>query len=230
MKDIGKSLGRVWKSIKKEKGKAKNQPPPTAVAQSGDNNSTDNRPAMSSATNVSLAQDTNESGMERQNVSLNNPFPLHHPISNDIALSVSPIAEDESPADTGLPKDFMAKICVGNPATDEGNVSRALSELKRVVADFKQNYEQFIKTNPHIVRLEEDLDGAIEKSGTAAGMTKSAQIFQSEISATLSAIEKKQKLAKGKWTGRLGDFLAKLYPVARLSLSLAGAIAEVLPP
>ena len=45
----------------------------------------------------------------------------------------------------------------------------------------------------------------------------------------MRVLDKKKAASNAKWTNKLGNFLGKLYPVAKLSLSLTSAISEVPP-
>jgi len=113
---------------------------------------------------------------------------------------------------------------------EEGtSVSRAISELNSAVSKFKEHYMQFAKKNSRFLRVDHDVHQAIEKAGGERDIKSSAAIFGKEISATLRATEKKRDLSNSKWVGKLGSFITKLYPVARLSLALAGAAADVPP-
>lgn len=43
----------------------------------------------------------------------------------------------------------------------------------------------------------------------------------------MGVISRHRKAAEAKWTTKLGNFLAKLYPIVRLSLSVAAAVGDV---
>jgi hypothetical protein len=102
-----------------------------------------------------------------------------------------------------------------------------VSELKSAIDDFKGNYRQFAEKNPHylLIEDEEDFYGAFSNSQAEVDIRKAAQTFGNRISTVLRKVDKKTEV---KWTTRLGDFLIKLYPLARLSLAMAGGIAEVI--
>ena len=113
---------------------------------------------------------------------------------------------------------------------DDDPTSRALKDLKEASTVFEENYEYYIKMNPQqgIIKSDEGIQMAIDKAGKSADMKRSAKIFGNEILMTLNAMEKKTKMSDLRWTSKLGNFLSKLYPVAMLSLSFTGVIAEVL--
>lgn len=114
---------------------------------------------------------------------------------------------------------------------DQPNISRALSELKSAIAKFKHNYEEFSEKNQRFIRIDRyhDVQKAMEKAGKEQDIRRSARIFETEISATLQVTRKKQDFSNSKWVGKLINFMTNVYPVARLSLGLTSAIAQVHP-
>lgn len=104
---------------------------------------------------------------------------------------------------------------------------RLVSELKSAIDDFKGNYHQFAEKNPHylLIEDEEDFNEAFNNSQAEVDIRKAAQTFGNRIWTVLKRVEKN---TEAKWTTRLGEFLTKLYPLARLSLVMAGGIADVL--
>jgi hypothetical protein len=44
----------------------------------------------------------------------------------------------------------------------------------------------------------------------------------------MRATERKQQASDAKWTGKLGNFLKKVYPVAKVSLTVIGSIGSVI--
>jgi hypothetical protein len=99
-------------------------------------------------------------------------------------------------------------------------MSKALLELRNAVAEFRENYEMFVRRNQQFLDVNSDIYGPLAKAEKEEDINRSAEIFRNEISITLSTIERKRNLSRAKWTGRLGEFLAKLYPVARFSLAI----------
>jgi hypothetical protein len=72
-----------------------------------------------------------------------------------------------------------------------------------------------------------DLLRAVGKADSEKDMKQSAIIFGSEIRSILEVMEKKDRSQQTQFTGKVGNFLIKLYPVTRLALRLTSAIAEV---
>lgn len=73
----------------------------------------------------------------------------------------------------------------------------------------------------------QNLDWSLQTMDANGGLTNTAQFFTSQISSILGVTTAKQKLSEAKWTGVLGKFLSKLYPLVKTSLQLTAAIAEV---
>jgi hypothetical protein len=106
-------------------------------------------------------------------------------------------------------------------------MSRSLSELEEAIAVSEKNYEQFIALNRKFVLIGDDFRGAFQNAEAGGDIRKSAQLFGDGVWAALRILERKQKFKQTNWTTRVGTFLTKLYPVARISLGLTVAIADV---
>jgi hypothetical protein len=106
-------------------------------------------------------------------------------------------------------------------------VSRALSELGAAVSEFKEHYRTFAEKNRQFVPIQDEVQSAIQKAEIEPDIKLSAQIFEKEITAILGVTERKQEVSNKKWTGRLANFLSKLYPLASFSLRLTASVSEV---
>ena len=104
---------------------------------------------------------------------------------------------------------------------------RSRSELEEAIAEFKTNYERFAKKNKQFLLIDDEFNGAFQNAQVEQDIRKSARTFGDGIQTAMRTIEKKKLATKGNWTTRLGNFLTKLYPVARFCLSLVGPIAGV---
>jgi len=71
------------------------------------------------------------------------------------------------------------------------------------------------------------LSEALQVADAEHNLRAAARIFRNEIENVLRIEEDKQQLSKGSWVRNVGEFLAKLYPLARLSLQVTGALAQV---
>lgn len=101
--------------------------------------------------------------------------------------------------------------------------------MNAAVSEFKEHYEQFAAANKQFLRVQNDVQGALDKAQSENDIKRSAEIFGDEIFQILRATERKEQLAQAKWTGKLGKFMKSLYPVAKVSLTLFGSIGEVTP-
>ena len=102
--------------------------------------------------------------------------------------------------------------------------------LTEAIAQFKNNYEQFAKKYRQFSLIElDECYTAFQKAEAGDDIKNAARPFEKGVRAAMQTVEKKRKLAECTWTARVGSFLTKLYPIARLSLSLATASANVGP-
>ena len=106
-------------------------------------------------------------------------------------------------------------------------ISAALRELTTSVTEFAKHYRDFARKN-RLYLVQTEVDAALNKVKDERDFKQSAVIFGKEITSVLEVSAKKQKLSKTKWTGKLGSYVIALYPIAKLSLNLAGAAAQVL--
>jgi hypothetical protein len=104
---------------------------------------------------------------------------------------------------------------------------RPLSELKGAVEGFQKNYEMFAKHNERYLLVQDEFGNAFDDAENKTDYKKAAEMFRVSLVVTMNTIEKRQASNKNKWTGKLGTFLQKLYPLARISLSFASTIADV---
>lgn len=108
---------------------------------------------------------------------------------------------------------------------NDPRISASLRELETSVSKFEKHYRDFAKKKRlHLVQTE--VDTALNKAKTVADFKGSAYIFGTEITSVLE-LTKKQRASNSKWASKLGVFLTTLYPIAKLSLGLAVAAADV---
>ena len=114
-----------------------------------------------------------------------------------------------------------------DPDSDKDpGISAALRELSTSVSEFTKHYRDFARKN-RLYLVQTEVDEALNKVKDERDFKQSAVIFGKEITSVLEVSAKKQKLSKTKWTGKLGSYVIALYPIAKLSLNLAGAAAQV---
>jgi hypothetical protein len=108
--------------------------------------------------------------------------------------------------------------------------ARSITELTDAVAEFRETYQTFAKKNKQFFLIDEDVQAAFRVAQGQDDIRRGAKTFSDGIWEASRAVEKKAKIADGKWTTKLGKLLRKLYPLARLSLGSVSAIGEVRPP
>lgn len=106
-------------------------------------------------------------------------------------------------------------------------MSRSLTEFEAAVTKFTENYKRFASKHAQYLVVEDDFYQAFLVAKTGNDISQAGQLFGNQVSASLGAFEKKKTATQGNWTTRLGNFFTKLYPVARLTLSLAGEVGGV---
>jgi len=137
-----------------------------------------------------------------------------------------------SKANTSISIASSVQTTIEEPSTktepDNGTEERnALTELNTAVLEFKEHYELLAKRNEKMVRIDEAAQTAILEATKNADIQSAATFFGSQISAAIRARTMRQETPDSVWSNKLCKFLTKLYPVARLSLGLTSALAEV---
>lgn len=74
---------------------------------------------------------------------------------------------------------------------------------------------------------DEDILRAVESAEGGKDIRESASLFGISIAHVIELIKEREHLRDTKWTGKLGNFLAKLYPLVTTSLRLTSAIGGV---
>jgi len=168
--------------------------------------------------------------------SLPNPGdqPLTHPPEANTTESQTGESNGDAQGSTSSPTPMPTPMSMSMPMPvptpvaspiPEDPIESATTEFKRVVTEFKQNYERFAEKNKQLVRV--DVQAAIDKAASNHDFRKAAVIFGTEITTTIKVLETNRESSKAKWTGKLSGFLGKLYPVARLSFHLTSVAATV---
>ena len=105
---------------------------------------------------------------------------------------------------------------------------RAVLELNKAVDEFRGHYILFTKNDTRLLAINEaDLDSALSRSSHITSVKGSATFFGKEIRNVMSSTKQKEQLVETKWTTRVGDFCCRLYPVAKFSIQIAGAVGQV---
>lgn len=110
---------------------------------------------------------------------------------------------------------------------DRAQLTKGQIDLKLAIKQFETNYLKFAKNHKEFITIEDDFHSALQPAQRETNIYRSAELFRKEISNVLSVRSQKENVGKKKAMSRVGRFLGKLYPVANVSLRLAGAISEV---
>jgi hypothetical protein len=123
-------------------------------------------------------------------------------------------------------------MVLDNDDPDEGDkdlLAKAQEELQKAIDKFKENHEKFAAKNGLILMDDKGIHREIHKADKVSNIQDSARFFGNEISTVLRITQEREKLSGAKWTGVFTKFLSKFYPLARLSLNVAGAVSSVGP-
>ena len=101
-------------------------------------------------------------------------------------------------------------------------------ELNEAIDEFRKNYVQFSKANREYILIDDELENVLPDIA-AVYVKDIAKTFERNVTRTMRITERKKLLTENHWPTQVGHFLTKLYPVAKLSCSLMGAVAEVSP-
>lgn len=114
-------------------------------------------------------------------------------------------------------------------ADKHNRLSECISDLNHALKNLEEHNKQFISTNPEFVTIKDCFDTALHEADAHPNITQGCHVLSKGILATLRILEAKKTFKKDRWITKVGKFLKKLYPVARLSLSLASTVAAVFP-
>jgi len=108
-------------------------------------------------------------------------------------------------------------------------LSERISDLNHALKNLEEHNKQFISTNPEFITVKDCFDTALHEADAHPDITQGCHVLSKGILSTLRILEAKRAIKKDKWITKVGNFLKKIYPIARLSLSLASAVAGVSP-
>ena len=119
----------------------------------------------------------------------------------------------------------------GNAKAEEQNSPPSVGdpELDAAIGEFVFRYKRFAKANASLVG-EVDVDrllAAIKSANSEKNIRNSARLFEDRVGDVIKITKEKRRIYDAKWTGKVVNFLAKMYPLTRTSLSLTSAIAAV---
>jgi hypothetical protein len=95
------------------------------------------------------------------------------------------------------------------------------------IKEFEGNYRKFVGNHKNFMIGEDEFDSAANRAQREDNMNKSAEVFRTEILKILEVHKQKEQAKEKKVVSKVGNFLIKLYPIAKLSLEVIGALGEV---
>jgi hypothetical protein len=105
--------------------------------------------------------------------------------------------------------------------------SRCFLELTEAMDIFRKNYVQFAKANSEYILIDDELENVLPDIATITDVKQIAKIFEQNVTKTIRINARKKLLTETHWPAQVTHFLSKLYPIAKLSCNLMGAVAEV---
>jgi hypothetical protein len=138
---------------------------------------------------------------------------------------VSKVASPESPDKKNKGADEPPNPSSLTPSSPR--MSSYISELNKAINEFRKNYVKFAKANSEYILIDDELENAIPDIATVGDVKQIAKLFEQNVTKTIRINERKKLLRESHWLTQVGHFFSKLYPVAKLSCSLMGAVVEV---
>jgi hypothetical protein len=118
--------------------------------------------------------------------------------------------------------DLEATASASDPACSD-----PACELTIAASEFKQNYELFASKHRQYIILQDEIDLAARRAESETSASISAEIFSKRIVTFLEALQAKEEPTQSlKWTRKLGTFLQKVYPIARLCIGVTSSFAQ----
>ena len=105
--------------------------------------------------------------------------------------------------------------------------TRSALELQKALDKFKLNYQLFVRNNKQYINVEEALDDAFLSPHGPVNIRDTAEIIRQKLWTTMTTSQTNKESQSSKWTTKIGQFVTKLYPVAKLASGLTASVAEV---
>lgn len=121
------------------------------------------------------------------------------------------------------------KLMLAVSADEPGRLYECIADLTNALKNLEEHNRQFISTNPGFITIKNCFDTALHEADCHPEITQGCRVLSKGILTTLRILEAEKNTEKDKLITKVGNFLKKLYPVARISLSLASTIAGVHP-
>jgi hypothetical protein len=109
-------------------------------------------------------------------------------------------------------------------------MSDAQKELKVVSEQFAGHYNKFLSKHKQYVRVDKEIQHALEYAEGESDIYHSASVFKECIENVLELKSRKEERSRSTWHSKVGRFLTALYPVAKISVGIISAAADVCAP
>lgn len=110
---------------------------------------------------------------------------------------------------------------------NDTQLSKGQTDLELAINRFEKDYRKFARTHQEFITINDDFHSALTAAQQETNVHRSAELFRKEILNVVSVRSQKETANKRKALSRVGQFLGKLYPMANISLCLAGAVSGV---
>ena len=107
--------------------------------------------------------------------------------------------------------------------------SDAQKRLAIVSEQFAKHYNKFLSKHKQYVRVDEEVQLALQYAEGQSDISRSATLFKQYIENVFEIKSRRDQRSQSSWHGKVGRFLTALYPVAKISVGMAGAVGEVYP-
>ena len=100
-------------------------------------------------------------------------------------------------------------------------------DLREAILKFQNSYTKFAKRNQGYFLIDHEFDEVLKSAEKEMDLTRAADIFGTKIHSVFQTLARKNRLMEGSWTSRLGTFMRKVYPIARIAVGVAGDVGDV---
>jgi hypothetical protein len=99
--------------------------------------------------------------------------------------------------------------------------------MDSAIDQLKENYGKFASEYNLVQIVDLPVLSAIQQSETIPDVREAAQVFETQIAGVIRALVEQRQISDAKWTGIVSNFMAKLYPLARLALDITSIASQV---
>jgi len=128
--------------------------------------------------------------------------------------------------------DFGQSLSPSTPTTlsvdfnfEQHSLEIARAELKDVSEAFDTNYHKFLSRHATLVTFDAEVKGALNTSHSEANIQVSAKLFRHQLNKVSQSYARSKEHLN--WHKKVGNFVASLYPVVRLTLGVTSDVAGV---